>query len=95
MMPDRIAHRLNPRRSFLLLAAVLLALAAPAAGTQGIAAQQTPAVPAQTTPEQAQVLPQWQTAAGSKMAFEVASVRQMAPGAPYSGNVDLDASDSG
>ncbi len=44
---------------------------------------------------QAQKAPDWQTAAGGKMAFEVASVRPKAAGTPYdySTNVDLDGSD--
>lgn len=43
---------------------------------------------AQTVPA-----PDWQTAAGGHLSFEVASVRQSVPNAPYSGNVDLDGSD--
>jgi uncharacterized protein (TIGR03435 family) len=39
-------------------------------------------------------VPQWQVAAGGKMSFEVASVRQKAPGAPYSSNVSLEGSDN-
>jgi uncharacterized protein (TIGR03435 family) len=37
--------------------------------------------------------PDWQTAAGGKLRFDVASVRQSAPNAPYAGNVDLEGSD--
>ncbi len=37
--------------------------------------------------------PDWQAAAGGKLSFDVASVRQSVPNAPYSGNVDLDGSD--
>jgi uncharacterized protein (TIGR03435 family) len=37
--------------------------------------------------------PDWQAAAGGKLSFEVASIRQSAPNAPYTGNVDLDGSD--
>ena len=48
----------------------------------------TASASAQTT-----TLPDWQTAAGGKLSFEVASVRQSAPNAPYSGNVDLEGSD--
>jgi uncharacterized protein (TIGR03435 family) len=41
----------------------------------------------------AQKASDWQTAAGGKMAFEVASIRPSAPNSPHTGNVDLDASD--
>lgn len=38
-------------------------------------------------------VPEWQTAAGGKMEFEVASVRPSKPLTPYSSNVDMDAMD--
>jgi len=49
--------------------------------------------PASTLPSQTTGVPQWQTAAGGKLSFEVASVRQKTPGSPYSANVDLEGSD--
>jgi uncharacterized protein (TIGR03435 family) len=51
------------------------------------------ALTAQSISAQTANAPDWQTAAGGKLSFEVASVRESAPNAPYSGNVDLDGSD--
>jgi bla regulator protein blaR1 len=52
---------------------------------------QTTAVQAPPAPSAG--IPQWQTAAGSKMEFEVASVRPSAPGTPYGTSVSLDGLD--
>jgi uncharacterized protein (TIGR03435 family) len=52
--------------------------------------QSTAALPPSSPPS----IPEWQSAAGGNLSFEVASIRPGAPNAPYSGNVDLDGSDS-
>jgi uncharacterized protein (TIGR03435 family) len=77
-MVEPTVRKHTSRRGFLLLAASLSFLL-------------TPLHPQSTAPP---AIPEWQTAAGGKLSFEVASIRQSAPNAPYSGNVDLDGSDS-
>jgi uncharacterized protein (TIGR03435 family) len=74
-VPKPIASNPSVLTRRLILAAALIALAAPLASAQT------------ATP------PDWQTAAGGKLSFEVASVRPKDPSAPYSGNVDLEGSD--
>jgi uncharacterized protein (TIGR03435 family) len=44
-------------------------------------------------PQASTTVPDWQTAAGGKLEFEVASVRPSALGTPYSSNVALDSGD--
>jgi bla regulator protein BlaR1 len=53
---------------------------------------QTPAP--DTTASQTPVVPQWQIAAGGRMAFEVASIRQSRPGAGPDANFPLDAGEA-
>jgi uncharacterized protein (TIGR03435 family) len=47
----------------------------------------------QSSQSSPQAVPEWQTAAGGKMKFEVASVRPSAPGTPFSASVSLNALD--
>jgi uncharacterized protein (TIGR03435 family) len=52
------------------------------------------AVPATVAFAQSPTVPQWQVAAGGKLSFEVASVRQRTPGGAPGGNVSLEGSDN-
>ena len=47
----------------------------------------------QATQSQPAAVPQWQTAAGGRMEFDVASVKASKPGTPYGSNVSLDGMD--
>jgi hypothetical protein len=64
----------------LLLAAGWTVIALPTALGQGSTPHQAQAVAAQAPVTQTQKVPQWQTAAGGKMSFEVASIRLSKPG---------------
>ena len=74
-------------RSLLPIVAALISVGMPTAFGQGKAPVQS------ATAHVAIAQTQWQVAAGGKMEFEVASVRQNSPGSPYRGDVDLDSSD--
>ncbi len=49
---------------------------------------------AQSAPRTAQPIPEWQSAAGGKMEFEVASIRPAAPGTHSHSNLDLSPDDT-
>jgi len=79
----------RPPYKLLLLAATTIAVLA----TQLDAPVEAQAATAHVSIEKPYAVPEWQTAAGGRMEFEVASVRLTSPGSPYRGNVDLDSSD--
>src|SRR5271170_4194342 len=70
-MTDRVALKLDRNKELVLVAVAWMAVAAPLAFGQGNAAAKTQAPAGQVVT----AIPQWQTAAGGKMTFEVASIR--------------------
>jgi hypothetical protein len=64
----------------LLIAAALMAISVPSMFGQGNRPQRGQVATVQAPISQAQKVPQWQTAAGGKMSFDVASIRPSKPG---------------
>jgi uncharacterized protein (TIGR03435 family) len=89
MTAMRMTLKLNLSRRYLPCAVVLMASAVPTALGQGNAPPQAKTVPGQTLIAEMPKIPQWQTAAGGKMSFAVASVRQSKPDSPRRDNMDL------
>jgi len=77
---QRVVLKLDFSVKPLLLAAGWMAIALPAAFGQGNTPHQAQAVATQAPIAQTQKVPQWQTAAGGKMSFDVASIRPSKPG---------------
>jgi len=73
ILANRMVHKMSLAKKVALGVAGTAALVIPLV----IGIMNAPVVSAQTT------MPPWQTAAGGKMAFEVASIRQRPPGAPF------------
>jgi bla regulator protein blaR1 len=92
-MTERLAHKLDRSRKLLLLAAACISAAVPTTFGQSNASQPYVQGVSQAPMVQGKV-PEWQTVAGAKMAFDVASVRQSTPDAPFKENVALDALDA-
>ncbi len=80
VVTQRVVLKLDFSVKPLLLAAGWMAIVLPAAFGQGNTPHQTHAVAAQAPIAQTQNVPQWQTAAGGKMSFDVASIRPSKPG---------------
>ncbi len=93
-MTEHLAHKLDRNRKLLLLAAAWISVTVPATFGQANASQPVNAGTAQAPIAQAPKVPQWQTAPAVKRTFEVASVRQSSPNAPFKENVALDALDA-
>jgi bla regulator protein BlaR1 len=88
IMLNQIAFELGFSRKALLIVAGFIAVALPVL----VGIVNSSAAGAQTMDARApDAIPRWQTAAGGKMAFEVASIRQTAPGKFTSPNFPLDA----
>jgi bla regulator protein blaR1 len=81
---ERAAQRPNPSKILVFVAATLLTTIVPAGYGQGNAQQNVQATA--QAPSAQQTVPGWQTAAGGRLSFEVASVRLSAPNAPPSEN---------
>jgi uncharacterized protein (TIGR03435 family) len=94
MMAKRIVLRFNLSRKLLPFAAALMAVAAPAVPGQGNTPLQAETETAKTPTAQASKVPQWQTAAGGKMSFDVASIRPTKPGEFTPPNFPLSSDDS-
>jgi bla regulator protein blaR1 len=77
---QRVVLKMDFSIKLLLLAVGWTAIALPTALGQGNTPHQAQAVAAQAPVNQTQKVPQWQTAAGGKMSFEVASIRPSKPG---------------
>ena len=78
----------------LFLGAVgLVTVGMPAGYAEGSEWRQVQTASAAATVTQTQPVPEWQVAAGGKMAFEVDSVRQTAPGTSLRSNIPLDVLD--
>jgi uncharacterized protein (TIGR03435 family) len=96
---EPVACQPRPITKLLLCVAVALSTAGPPASGQDNAPPSVPSPLEQPTMVQTQKVPQWQTAAGGKMSFEVASVRQDPSGKfmtpPYSIDSDDDYSSTG
>ena len=90
IMTEHVARELNLRRKLLLSAAGLLAVLVPLAFGLVHPMQSR----AQSASTQSPAVPDWQTAAGGKMSFEVASVRLAKPGAFTPPNFVMDDADS-
>ena len=80
-MTERGARRLDLSRKLLLSVAGLVAVAVPVTFGLVLAAQSR---------AQSQDVPEWQTAAGGKMVFKTATVRQSKPGTFTPPNFALD-----
>jgi bla regulator protein BlaR1 len=74
-MTDRVALKLDRNRELVLVTVAWMAVAASFAFGQGNAVPKTQAPAGQGVTS----IPQWQTAAGGKMTFEVASIRPSKP----------------
>ena len=85
IMTERGARRLDLSRKLLLSVAGLVAVAVPVTFGLVLAAQSR---------AQSQDVPQWQTAAGGKMEFKTATVRQSKPGTFTPPNFALDDGDA-
>jgi hypothetical protein len=84
-MAEHVALKLGRSKKLALVAVAWMAVVAPFASGQGKAAPEGQAV----TP-----IPQWQTAAGGKMTFEVASIRPSKPDTFTPPNFALSSDDS-
>jgi hypothetical protein len=93
-MTERLGQKLDRSRRLLLLTAAWMYVAVPTMFGQASASQPANAGTARAPIAEAPQVPPWQQAAGSKMAFDVASVRQSSPDAPFKENVSLDALDA-
>jgi hypothetical protein len=65
-----------------------------AAFSEGAAPLKAQTAADQAPPAQSPAAPEWQTAAGGKMAFEVASIKQSKPGTFFPPNFPLDPGDA-
>lgn len=88
-MQPRVVHSLVLCRNLLLTAAVAVALVPLPASARQSAAAQPPSPEAPQSP----VVPDWQTAAGGKTAFDVASIRPSQPGTSTPANISMETDD--
>jgi uncharacterized protein (TIGR03435 family) len=84
----------RPIRILLLCSAAMLAIVESPAFGQGTTSPQAKLPSTQTPATQTQKLPEWQTAAGGQMSFEVASIRQDPSGKYSEPRFSLDSDDS-
>jgi bla regulator protein blaR1 len=90
IMSGHVARKLNFSRKLLLTAAGLMAVGVPIV----FGMVNVPLNAQSATGQASRGVPEWQTAAGDRMAFDVVSIRQSKPDAPMTATFPLDPGDS-